>query len=360
MKAAFRADASRALGAGHISRCLTLAESLKARGASITFVSAVGSLSVVPRLAEVADEVVEIPGSVREEQGPVEEVWSAAEQEDDARLTVESLAGETIDLLVVDHYGLDYRWESAVRSLAQRILVIDDLANRQHDCDTLLDQNLRSDGRERYRGLVPNECKLLLGPRFALLRDEFAAAQHHRPVRTGEINRVLVSFGGVDGANATSVALDAIDEIGFGEGRGIDVVIGSLHPAREAIEDRCSDMGYLAHVQTDQIGKLMARADLAIGSPSASAWERCCLGLPTVTFATADNQREIAEALSDAGAIIHLGSMAPTTQHDLELALTRLTRDIELVAAMGVRSYAVMQDHRPIEEFFYDGDWQEV
>lgn len=345
MNVAFRADASPELGAGHISRCLTLAESLKARGASITFVCAAGSLSVVPRLAEVADEVVEIPGSVRAEQGPVEEIWSAAEQESDAESTVAGLSGQKIDLLVVDHYGLDYRWESAVRSLAGRMLVIDDLANRRHDCDILLDQNLYPDSDERYGELVPLGCELLLGPAFALLRPEFTERRALSRVRSGPVQRLLVSFGGVDRANATEIALDAFEASSCHGECGVDVVIGALHPARERIVRRCEDQGYACHVDTSQMAELILQADIAIGAGGASSWERCYLGLPAIVVITAANQRELSEHLNDVGAVWLAGQIEDSISRRITSGLNYFASNNEAITQMSEEALGIMASH---------------
>ena len=351
MKAAFRADASPAIGAGHVSRCLTLAESLKARGSSITFVCADGSLSVVPRLAEVADYVIGIPSSQRGDQGSVEETWSAAEQEADARSTVQSLSGQRIDLLVVDHYGLDYRWESVVRALADRTLVIDDLANRRHDCDILLDQNLYPNSDERYAGLVPATCKLLLGPSFALLRPEFTERRALSRARSGPIKRVLVSFGGVDSANATEVALDAIEASSCKGGLRVDVVIGALHPARERIVRRCDDQGYVCHVETSQMAELILQADVAIGAGGASSWERCYLGLPAIVVITAANQRELSEHLKNVGGVWSAGELGADTLHRIAAGLEFFASNTAAILQMSKTALGTMSHHVDVADY---------
>jgi UDP-2,4-diacetamido-2,4,6-trideoxy-beta-L-altropyranose hydrolase len=218
--------------------------------------------------------------------------WLGTSQNVDARDTIHALAGQAWDWLVVDHYSLDIRWESALRPVASKILVIDDLADRQHDCEVLLDQNLYSHMSRRYVGKVPEQCQLLLGPRYALLREEFGRLRPQVKPRCGPFKRVLVFFGGVDADNYTSRAIDALVSIGMSD-LHVDVVIGSLHPCRDEINAKCVRHGLCCHVQTDRMAELMAYADWAIGAGGSASWERCCLGLPTYATCLADNQRDL-------------------------------------------------------------------
>jgi spore coat polysaccharide biosynthesis predicted glycosyltransferase SpsG/RimJ/RimL family protein N-acetyltransferase len=177
-----------------------------------------------------------------------------------------------------------------LRQSASRILVIDDIADRKHDCDVLLDQNLYADMEKRYTGKVPVHCQLLLGPRYALLRDEFRVLHEQIKPRSGGVKRILVFFGGVDANNYTGIAIAALSNVDIPE-LHVDVVIGVQHPQREQIKDVCAQYGFICHVQTDKMAELMSKADLAIGAGGAATWERCCLGLPTLAIFTADNQR---------------------------------------------------------------------
>jgi UDP-2,4-diacetamido-2,4,6-trideoxy-beta-L-altropyranose hydrolase len=201
----------------------------------------------------------------------------------------------------VDHYALDTRWESELRRTVRRILVIDDLADRMHNCDVLLDQNLYEEMDTRYTGKVPAHCQLLLGPRYALLREEFSRLRQQVKPRTGTDRRVLVFFGGVDAENYTSPAIEALVNISI-PNLHVDVVIGTQHPDRHQVESECTARGFAFHVQTSQMAELMVAANLAIGAGGSTSWERCCLGLPSLVFAVADNQEQTSRALADFGA----------------------------------------------------------
>lgn len=301
MKAAIRVDASGEIGTGHFMRCLTLADALKQKGANICFLSRHLPEHFQGMLREKEYELRLLAGESNgcSSADLPHSSWLGASQEADARESIKALSGEEWDWLVVDHYALDARWESDLRKVAKKILVIDDLADRQHDCDLLLDQNLRADIQNPYDGRVPAGCRLLLGPRFALLRDEFRQLRDRTGLRTGPVRRVLVFFGGVDSKNHTGPAIQALADRGIKDLR-VDVVIGEKHPLREQIKSECAKNRFDCHVQTTRMAELMAASDLAIGAGGSATWERCCLGLPTFAVCTADNQAEqIAGAASE-------------------------------------------------------------
>jgi len=295
---AIRVDASSQIGTGHFMRCLTLAENLHLRGVVICFVSRYLPQYLRDILSEKGYEFILLDGASSD---PLTDElshshWLECSQQRDAQESALVLSDRTWDWLIVDHYALDARWESALRQTANKIFVIDDIADRQHDCDILLDQNFYSDMYTRYTDKVPGHCLLLLGPRYALLRAEFGRLREKVKPRTGPVKRILVFFGGIDADNYTQCTLDALADISL-DGIHVDVVIGSQHPYRKDIESSCTERGFCCYVQTSHIAELMASADLAIGAGGLASWERCCLGLPTIAFSTADNQfRQINDA----------------------------------------------------------------
>ncbi|MBY0575394.1 MAG: UDP-2,4-diacetamido-2,4,6-trideoxy-beta-L-altropyranose hydrolase [Gallionellaceae bacterium] len=298
MKIAIRVDSSSQIGTGHFMRCLALADTLKQHGAQIRFVSRHLPEHLRSMLAEKGYEFA-LLDSLQNDVSLDELThahWLGISQAQDATDTSHALSDQTWDWLVVDHYALDVRWEAVLHNAAKRILVIDDIADRRHDCDALLDQNFHADMDIRYAGKVPAHCRLLLGPRYALLRDEFRELRKQVKPRAGEIKKVLVFFGGVDAGNYTGRAVEALSKIHVTNLR-VDVVIGAQHPCTERIKEACAQYGFICHVQTGKMAELMAAADLAIGAGGSAAWERCCLGLPALTLCVADNQRkQIAEA----------------------------------------------------------------
>ena len=188
-----------------------------------------------------------------------------------------------------------------MKKCGSQIFVIDDLADRKHNCDVLLDQNFYLDSTHRYKNLVTTECKLLLGPKYALLRDEFRDARQTVKPRIGEVERILVFLGGMDAGNYTSSVINVLEEIGVQA--HVDIVIGATHPQSENIVQRCLKLGYFCHIQTSRIAELIASADLAIGAGGSATWERCCLGLPSITFSVAKNQDQLVSDAAIEGVI---------------------------------------------------------
>jgi UDP-2,4-diacetamido-2,4,6-trideoxy-beta-L-altropyranose hydrolase len=323
MNIAFRVDASSQIGTGHLMRCMALADALKRCGAVTRFVSRHMPDHLRNMLITQGHEFVLIDRSPHEaissDLGHAH--WLGTSQQADAQDTIQALSDSTWDWLVVDHYALDVRWETSLRQKTKNILVIDDIADRNHDCNVLLDQNLYADMSSRYDGRVPTHCQLLLGPRYALLRDEFRKLHEQAKPRTGQIRRILVFFGGVDAENYTGRAIEALVKIDIPE-LHVDVVIGSQHPHRAQIQGKCTQYGFVCHVQTSQMAELMAAADLAIGAGGSSNWERCCLGLPSLLTAIAENQVLANSALAEFGAVDYLGKSSKVSVDKWRRALT--------------------------------------
>ena len=231
------------------------------------------------------------------------------------------------DWLIVDHYGLDADWEKALRPWVGRILVIDDLANRRHDCDLLLDQNYASDATKRYQDLLPAHARPLLGPSYALLRPEYADYRHRRHPRDSSVRRVLVFFGGTDPNNLTGRALQALSAPGLTH-LSVDLVVGANNAHRETLAAQAAArQGTRLHPPRPHLADLMVEADLAIGAGGSTTWERCCLGLPSFIVSIAENQRPACTALAADGLIHYLGHRDQVDEDSLRVAILELAFD---------------------------------
>jgi UDP-2,4-diacetamido-2,4,6-trideoxy-beta-L-altropyranose hydrolase len=353
MKAAFRVDASLDIGSGHVMRCLTLADALKAQGADCHFISREHRGHLLEVIRQRGHAVTSLPAASpqpvvdtkRESAGgPSHAEWLGCDWQTDARQTGAILADLRPDWLAVDHYALDRRWEEAMAPHCRKVMVIDDLADRLHRCDLLLDQNL---GRraEHYAALVPAHCKLLIGPGYALLRPEFAALRPHSLQRRQTqpvVREVLVAMGGVDQGNATGLVLQALRDCALPPDCRITLVMGLAAPWLQDVRERAAQMPWPTEVVVNagDMARRMAESDLAIGAAGSSSWERCCLGLPTVMVVVADNQRPAAEALGEIGAgrVIQGAQDIPDRLPALVNAMisSPLDRDAMSVAAAGV------------------------
>jgi UDP-2,4-diacetamido-2,4,6-trideoxy-beta-L-altropyranose hydrolase len=231
----------------------------------------------------------------------------------DAAQTVTALLGRRPDWLVVDHYALDMAWEGVLAEHASRLLVIDDLADRGHRCDLLLDQNL---GREAadYAARVPTGSRVLVGPRYALLRPEFAALREYSLSRRAgpAPTSILVTMGGIDRDNATAAVLKALRNCVLPGHCRIRVVMGAAAPWLAQVRELAAQMPWPTElcVDVENMAQLMADSDLAVGAAGTTSWERCCLGLPTLMLVLADNQRHGANALVTSGAAILLDDLS--------------------------------------------------
>ena len=304
----FRADSALQLGTGHIVRCLNLAIALSERGAKITFICRDLPGNIAEQIRIRGFNVQFLPKGV--------ERWQADAAATSALL--ETLA--PVAWLVVDHYELDQSWERAVASQVGSILVIDDLADRMHDCAVLLDQNFYKESEKRYADLVPRSCRMLLGPRYAILSTEFRKLSQPQP-RSGELKKLLIFFGGSDPDNETSKALAAIRKLGRTD-LSIDIVLGAANPHQHSVRKLTDELpNAKCHVQVDYMHELMLKADLALGAGGTTTWERLRTGLPCITIAIADNQLETGRDLSAAGHIIFLGERKKVTADDIGTAI---------------------------------------
>jgi len=313
-------------------RCLALADVLRLRGGDCAFVCRDHAGHLGDLIQQRGYQVHLLSPTKRQTldayDHPVHLAWLGADWEVDADETA-AIAQAGVDLLVVDHYALDSRWEHALRPHCKRILSIDDLADREHDCDFLLDQNLISDMQQRYTGKVHPNCALLLGPNYALLQPEYAQLSERLPLRQGKVRRVLIYFGGADASNLTGMAISAclaLADYPF----QIDVVANSKGPHIEVLRKQVGGHEHIVlHENLPSLAALMAKADLAVGAAGVTSWERCCLGLPSLVITLAENQKPIADELNRRGLIRWLG-------HKDKVSERRLIVELKLLLAVGI------------------------
>jgi UDP-2,4-diacetamido-2,4,6-trideoxy-beta-L-altropyranose hydrolase len=335
MKIIFRTDASLQIGTGHVMRCLTMADALQASGANCHFICREHPGNLIDQIRQRGYTVSALPAgsedAVPNDPADVEQpgyaAWLGVDWATDAMQT-KVAAGETEgDWLITDHYALDARWEQALRSICRNLMVIDDLANRPHDCDVLLDQNFFQDGGKRYNNLIPPSCTRLLGPQYALLRPEFSEARKQLKKKSGDIRFIFIFFGGSDSDNLTGRVLEAISsqELCHLE---IDVVLGRNNPHRAEIEQQIAARPRSRlHIEVENMAELMAKADLALGAGGCTTWERLCLGLPSLVITVAENQVPFTRDLHQEGYLTWLGGLDVVSSDDIRQALVKTCQD---------------------------------
>lgn len=282
----FRTDASVEIGYGHVMRCLTLADHLKNYKITIQFVCRKAKGDCIELIRNKGFVVAELPEIDEDIWSYTNENWAI-----DADQTIQAINHQNINALIIDHYAIDEKWERKLYSWTNKMMVIDDIANRKHLCDILLDQNDYVKGAERYNLLVPSNCKLLLGVNYCLLRNEFIKQRRNLKPKNSNVNDVLVSFGGSDPTDETTKVLQAL--LIFKD-KQVHVVVGKGNMNSERIKNFCErHSNYHYYYQINNIAEVMNKCDIAIGAGGSSTWERCSLGIPSLVVAAAQNQIEL-------------------------------------------------------------------
>lgn len=344
---AFRVDASREMGAGHVMRCLTLADALRERGKHSIFICRDHQGHLGEVIAERGFQLELLPLADRAPRAANLDgyrAWLGDTPDEDAAATIAALAGQRPLWIVVDHYALAFDWETAISAHCDHLMVIDDLADRAHRCDLLLDQTF---GRSTaaYMPLVAASTRVFCGAQFALLRPAFAALRKqslHRRAEAGDVGQILVNLGGADSDNVTGAVLDGLERVPLPSHCRVKVVIGWQSPWEGYIRRKCEELSFDVDVLQGvaNIAPLMAESDLAVGAAGSSTWERCCLGLPTVMIVVADNQQTIASELGAIGGV----AVVPRNRlrEDLPASVSLLLVDAAARSAMSSRAASIV------------------
>jgi len=327
---AIRVDASTRMGTGHVMRCLTLAKKLQQQNNQITFLCKRHKGNLISFIQQQGFTVIALSPPIEDIENQIDDKkWLGCTYQEDAKEVTKALAHYPwLDWLIVDHYSLDYRWEKLVKPLTNKIMVIDDLANRKHCCNILLDQTLNRQ-KTAYQELVPRYCNLLLGADFMLLRDEFYLFREKAKIKrakTTQITKILISLGGTDPDNITEQLLHWLIQIKDRfPNLQLQVVVSPISNYLSQLKTLIISHHWIEIiVNPKSMAKLMFAADMAIGSSGATAWERCCLGLPSLTIISAKNQEKIAQSLSEQGASINLGNFNNLNVNKLIELLTHI------------------------------------
>ena len=311
-----RVDSSTKIGYGHFIRCMALADTLK-KNFKINFISRSLEGSLI--------------SDIQDKRFGIFRFYSNSEkinEKNDAQKTISLIkkhSGQK-NILIIDNYQLSKKWETYVKPFVHKLIVIDDLPNRSHNCDLLIDQNLHTKVNGLYKGLIPSNCIKLIGPKFSMIRKEFRMMRKSVKPRTFPIKKILVSFGGSDIENQTPVALNSIKKM---NGKiNVDVVVGKANKCKKTLKIFCNkNKHFTYHEQIDNIADLMLSSDLSIGSSGSTTWERCSLGLPAIVSISSNDQRDIANSLSRKKCIINLGDVKKLKESSYINVITNLKKN---------------------------------
>lgn len=313
MKFVFRVDASAEMGGGHLYRCMNLAASLRASGlCECFFLMREHHAGFIESVKLAGFEVITLPLEFKPryfDGDYTQWVGGDVKTEIEAMLDLLSEKGfRKTDWVVTDHYGLDRSYEVGVKAYGLNVAVIDDLANRSHQCDLLVDQTC---GRyvSDYKGLVNENALICVGQEYCLLRPEFILCRTEALERRkvfSTIKNILVNFGSTDPTNITANVLTNIKDYCVKESIVLNVVLGASAPHLKEVGEVVGEFpGATLHVEVSNMAELMKSADIAIGAAGSTTWERCCMGLPTVLVKTAENQSEVVSRMLDLGVVFY-------------------------------------------------------
>jgi UDP-2,4-diacetamido-2,4,6-trideoxy-beta-L-altropyranose hydrolase len=316
----FRVDGSAEIGTGHVIRSLALAEALQARGAEVLFACAELTPALEARVREAGVPVRRLGPQI------------ALGTPEDLAATVDLIREADAEWVVMDGYSFESPYEEGLREAA-RVLAVDDAASRpDYHADVVVNQNLTAAPR-MYPGRAPH-TRLLLGPRYALMRSAFADRRAPAPVVRADARRVVVSLGGADAGNVTTAVIHALRSL---EPDRVEVVVlvGGSTPHLTAIRSAAGGAVEIVHDTRDVAG-WMAWADVAVAAGGMTSFELAAMGVPSLLFVLADNQRQVAGNFADAGAAALLGEPEHVTPELIADEVRALLRDPERRRAMSL------------------------
>ena len=348
MRVAFRVDASCVIGTGHVMRCLALANELKVQDVDVQFIIRAHDGHLEKIIQQNGFKTTLLPksqsGYENEQSDPVHAHWLGLSWKIDAQETIQAIGDYDLDWLIVDHYGIDCRWHNELRNVARKIMVIDDLADRQLDCDLLLDQTFGR--KEEYRSLIPENCRQLLGAKYALLRPEFALLRNsalNKRTSFNGVDNILITMGGMDPDNVTSRILKMLSAVKWDKNPVINVVLNKMSPHLKIVSEQVKSHPLQVNVLTNvnNMAELMLDADFCVGAAGSTSWERCTLGLPTLVVCLAENQKDILHNLEDAGIHTILSDFDINSIHPVVEKFKELLNNNILINKMSAASFNV-------------------
>lgn len=303
MKAVFRVDASLKIGSGHVMRCLALADILKNNCFKVEFICRKHQGNLICRIIEEGYKVHKLDSISKKNTGRKLEYssWLGVSQKQDADDCIKALNNSLVDWIIVDSYSIDEEWHKALKPYCSKLMVIDDLADRNYLCDILLDQTFGRDKKE-YSHLTSKNCNFLMGSEYALLRSEFINSRPKSLKRrkNQDLDHLLINMGGIDATNITEKILDSLKFLNLNRDLKITIIMGANAPHIKSVRQKAAKSDHQINVLVDakNIAQIMTNADIAIGASGSTTWERCCLGLPSIQLAISKNQENLSKILA--------------------------------------------------------------
>ena len=331
-----RVDAGKEIGDGHFMRCLTLVKSFKKEIHKIYFISNQLSNHQTKILKKYNFKFFKINGYTKIHNKKIKKKLI----DEDIRNSIKIIRNykNHQNWLLIDHYGIDHTWEKSFRRDVDKIIVIDDLADRKHDCDILIDQNYFIGNKNRYKSLVPSFCNQLIGSKYSIIRTEFSKSRN-KLKQKNKMERIMVSFGGSDPNNETKKVLLALNSLKMN--LNVDVIVGKNNPNKKEIKKIClKNSNFHYYEQIKDMAKFMKKADFSIGGGGSMIWERCYMGLPSIVTILDDNQREITKEMDRLGCLVSIGDYKKVSIKDYQSEIIKM--NIEKIKRMSKQCMTIV------------------
>jgi UDP-2,4-diacetamido-2,4,6-trideoxy-beta-L-altropyranose hydrolase len=320
-------DASQKIGSGHLMRCLTLTRELNSIFNKIIFITSKESKSIINNIQNNF-EIIYIDSMEKMELGNFQDELKIIKN------TLEKYSDDE-NFLLIDHYGVDSNFESSLKNIFMKIFVIDDLADRKHYCDLLIDHGYYKNQDQRYEKLVSKKTIKLLGPQYAIIKPEFRNENKNSNITEYSVKNILITFGSVDSTNECEKILDAICMMDYNKYL-INVIAGAYNPNFYNLEKKYKKYENIKIFRhTEKMESLMANSDLCIGAGGTTTFERFCSGLPSIVTIVANNQKDGVEYLSNMGYLINLGLAKDVTTDTYARCIKNL--DSQLLYSMSLK-----------------------
>ena len=323
----FRVDSSKEIGSGHLYRCLNLANSLTVSGFNCFFLinkknneisKLIKSNGHSLKFLSIKDEIVKSK-KIDDHKRWLKHTW-----QDDAKATIDILKKNFTCLVVVDHYSLDYKWERQIKRHTRKIMVIDDLDNRKHECDILLDHNYRSNNYAYKKNIINNSCKKLLGLDYLIINKEYR--NNKKRFTRGYIKNILIFFGGSDSENLTKLIVEKLIKLDSRK-YNVSIIIGINNNKIKSIEKLTKNLNnFQCYKSQPNLASILKKNDLVIGALGMNLWERLCVGVPSVVISKGIDQKIFAKKLADKKCISLLGHFNEISENKLELKLKKILK----------------------------------
>lgn len=317
-----RADANRQIGAGHIMRCIALAQAWQVQGGEVTFISHCESDALKERIQSEGFRFIALD--------------HVCLNSSDLMNTLAILKNEINDQkiwLVLDGYHFTTEYQKTIRDEGIRLLVIDDMNHLPHyHADILLNQNIHA---PELKYCCDEDTTILLGTRYLLLRREFLKYLDFKRPIPDRAKNILVTLGGADPDNVTLIVIKALKLLDDPEIE-VKIVLGPTNPHRNTLEQALASAHFLHSLLSNpsNMPGLMAWADVVISAGGSTCWELAFMGVPAIVLVLAENQNDNADGLEQAGIAINLGRFDQVTYGKISNALIRLLNNSDLSRRM--------------------------